>query len=110
MTRITINQNQLREMIGLYVHYHGVFCQVVEILDDGPTLVLIDLEAHISIQADQHGEAHRKVPKTYAVNILSPDQVEFSGAFLALEPLEAEDVPPHFYTNPVAPPPLPVDP
>ncbi len=88
---IKISTEQIRDMIGLQVKYHNVYCRVVEILDDGPTIILEDLEAHISIQADQHGEAHRRVPQTYTVSVLSPDKLEFSPAFLSLEPLETHD-------------------
>jgi len=87
-TMIQLNTEQMRDMIGLRVKYHEVYCQVIEIIEDGPSLILEDLEMHISIQADQHGEAHRKVPKTYTVTILSQDMSEFSPAFLALEPLD----------------------
>jgi len=84
---IQLDTIQMRSMIGLRVKYLEVHCQVVEILEDGPAIILEDLEQHIHIQADQHGEAHRKVPKTYTVTILSQDCLEFSAAFLALEPL-----------------------
>lgn len=84
---ISITTEQMRDMIGLQVRYHEVYCRVVEILEDGPTLVLEDLEQHISIQPDQHGEAHRKVPKIYTISVLTHDKLEFSPAFLALEPL-----------------------
>jgi len=80
-------------MIGLQVRYHDVYCRVVEVLEDGPAIILEDMEQHISIQADQHGEAHRRVPQTYTITILSSDKLEFSATFLALEPLE-----PHEYS------------
>ena len=85
---ITLDTDQMRSMIGLRVKYHEVHCQIVEILEDGPTLILEDLDHHFSIQADQHGEAHRKVPQTYSINVLSNDKLEFSAMFLALEPID----------------------
>ena len=85
---IHFDTEQMRSMIGLRVKHHEVYCQVVEIIEDGPAIVLEDLEKHTSIQADQHGEAHRKVPKTYTITILSKDQYEFSPEFLALEPID----------------------
>ena len=84
-----LDTEQIRNMIGLQVKHHEVNCQVVEIIEDGLAIVLEDLEQHTSIQGDQHGEAHRKVPKTYTVSVLSEDQTEFTPAFLALEPVEA---------------------
>jgi len=86
MTKLNISIEQLRSMIGLKVLYNHVTCRVVEILEDGPALVLEDLEHRQKIQPDQHGEAHRIAPKTYTVDILSPDCTEFSSAFLAMEP------------------------
>lgn len=88
---INIDSEQIRDMIGLQVKYHDVYCRVVEVLEDGPSIILEDMERHISIQADQHGEAHRRVPKTYTISLLSPDKLEFSAAFLALEPLELHE-------------------
>jgi len=88
---ITITTEQIRSMIGLQVRYHQVYCRVVEVLDDGPAIILEDMEAHICIQADQHGEAHRRVPQTYTISILTSDRLEFSSAFLALEPLEQHE-------------------
>jgi len=84
---ITITSEQMSNMIGLRVRHHNVYCQIVEILEDSPALILEDLEHHISIQPDQHGEAHRKVPKTYTIKILTHDKLEYSPAFLALDPI-----------------------
>lgn len=86
VNKIVFTTEQVRSMIGLRVVFHDNHWQIVEVLDDGPHLVLESLERHKSIQADQHGEAHRKVPKTYTIPILSPDRLEFSGEFLTLIP------------------------
>ncbi|MDH5545320.1 MAG: hypothetical protein OEZ43_06985 [Gammaproteobacteria bacterium] len=88
MNRLHITTDQLRNMIGLLVRYEGVHCKVVEVVDEGPAIVLEDLEFHLSIQADQHGEAHRRVPQTYTIEVFSPDQLEFSMGFLNIEPVE----------------------
>ena len=87
---ISITTEQMRDMIGLRVLYHNVDCQIVEVLEDGPALILEDLEHHISIQPDQHGEAHRKVPKTYTIKILTHDRLEYSPTFLSLDPIPLE--------------------
>jgi len=84
---ITITTEQISDMIGLRVRYRDVYCQVVEILEDSPAIILEDLEQHISIQPDQHGEAHRRVPKTYMIKILTHDKLEFSPDFLSLDPV-----------------------
>jgi len=54
----------LRNLIGRQVLYHGVRYEIIEVLEEGPSLVLEDCEDHKTIQADQHGEAHRRVPQT----------------------------------------------
>lgn len=87
MSHQPISFDNLRDMIGLKVSYKGVACQVVEVIEEDLAVVLADMESHIGIQADQHGEAHRKVPKTYTIDIYTPDRREFSSAFLSLEPL-----------------------
>lgn len=88
MQTLSITLEQLRGMIGLRVLHMDCECQVVEVLEDGPSLVLMDMETHSTIQADQHGEAHRRVPVTYTVPVLDPGARNFSAEFLALEPLE----------------------
>jgi len=82
-----MTSEQLHDMIGQCVVFEDVYCQVVEIIEDGPSLVLEDLEAHVGIQPDQHGEAHRRVPKTYTIQVFSSDGNEFSAEFLSLEPI-----------------------
>ena len=62
---------QLHQYIGCEITYEGTRCQLIEILEDGPSLVFLNLEHSTSIQSDQHGCAHRKVQKTYTVPCLS---------------------------------------
>lgn len=87
MSQLNIDLNHLRTMIGLHVHYRGVHCVVLEILEDGPAIVLEDREQHTNIQPDQHGEAHRKVPRTYTIHIYNAERIEFSTEFLSLQPI-----------------------
>ncbi len=89
MNAITVSVDQLRGMIGLLVKHDGRRCLMVEVLEDGPSLVLQSLDPETTIQPDQHGEAHRKVPRVFTVAVLSEDQLEFSSIFLNLEPLDA---------------------
>ncbi|MDH5299993.1 MAG: hypothetical protein OEW58_01360 [Gammaproteobacteria bacterium] len=86
--QLDVSFDNLRDMIGMQVRYRGVCCQIVEVIEEDFSLVLADLESHLGIQADQHGEAHRKVPKTYTVHIYNPDKKEFSSSFLTLEPVD----------------------
>lgn len=65
--------DHLRNLIGTRARYHGDLFEIIEILEDGPALVLQNCDEHTTIQADQLGEAHRRVPQTMTLSIsLSP--------------------------------------
>jgi len=63
--------SQLHLYIGNEITINGSRCQLIEILEDGPALVFMCMEHHLSIQGDQHGTAYRKVNKTYTIPCLS---------------------------------------
>lgn len=81
---IEITLTQLRGMIGQEVIYQGIACRVIEVLEDGPSLVLEDLSAR-SLQADRFGDPRRHVPDTYTVPVLEPDRCAIHAAFLELD-------------------------
>jgi len=83
MSEIAISLEQLRGMIGIEFHYNNKACQVVEVLEDGPSLVLQYFEN--DIQNNQHGNAHRRVPETFCIPVLSQDKKELSELFLSLD-------------------------
>ena len=87
-TEPNIAVSELRGLIGSYVRHDGARCEVVEVLEDGPAIVLHECLDHPAIQADQHGEAHRRVPSMITVPILSPDGSQLSAAFLQLDLLD----------------------
>jgi len=70
MTPPVSDINSLRRAIGQRVRFQDVVFEIIEILEDGPSFVLQDCEEHTSIQPDQHGEAHRRVPQTMTLPIL----------------------------------------
>jgi len=70
MTPLISDIESLRSAIGQHVRFHNVVFEIIEILEDGPSFVLQDCEEHTSIQPDQHGEAHRRVPQTMTLPIL----------------------------------------
>jgi len=78
---INIDIARLQQLIGNEVQHKGKPCHIIEILEDGPSLILQQRTLSSTIQADQHGEAHRKVPTTYTVPILDSDGVAYSSAF-----------------------------
>lgn len=61
----------LRGLIGREVQYEGVLCQVIDVLVDGPALVLGRRGQRGVIQTDQYGDARRRVPQTYTVPLRS---------------------------------------
>jgi hypothetical protein len=79
---IDLDINRLAVLIGREVDYNGISCQIVEILEDGPALVL---QYHnYTIQADQHGEAHRKAPNTTIIPIYDAEGDDWHPEFIAL--------------------------
>lgn len=62
----------LRETIGQPVHHQGRQCVIIEVLDEGPTLVL-QCDQGRDIQADQFGNAKRRVPPVYHIPLFKDD-------------------------------------
>ena len=87
---LNITIHQLRGLIGLQVHYMHCNCVIVEVLEDGPSIVLRADEA-TCIQHDQHGDAHRHVPRTMSIPVLSQDKTELSSALLSLDLIDSID-------------------
>jgi hypothetical protein len=82
---INITLHQLRGMIGLHVVHNGIRCQIIEVLEDGPSIVLQSLTSGGTIQSNQHGDATRRVTETYTIPVLTRDKTEIHPLYLALE-------------------------
>lgn len=79
---IDIDVNRLTVLIGREVHYNGKTCLIVEILEEEPALVL---QYHdTTIQTDQHGEAHRRVPNTLTIPVFENDGGNWHPEFVSL--------------------------
>lgn len=61
----------LHGLMGRGLVYDGVPCRLIEVLSDGPTLVLMREDARGLIQPNQFGEARRRVPQTYHIPLRS---------------------------------------
>ena len=85
MSTLNITLSQLRNMIGLNVIHHGEGYQIIEVLEQSTELVLMKLQNATTIQADQHGDAHRRVPHTITIPVLTADKTELHPSFLALD-------------------------
>ena len=88
MSELIITLDQLRGMIGLHLLHQGIPCRVIEVLEDGPSLVLQSINEEPSIQANQHGEATRRTPVSYTVPVLNDTQTELHAQFLKLDLVE----------------------
>ena len=87
MDQLTVTIEQLRNMIGVEVWHEGTRCEVLEVLEDGPSLILVNADG-ATIQTDQFGNPSRRVPQTHAVPVLSNDGTALHPAFLALDLVE----------------------
>ncbi len=61
----------LQKFIGEEIVYNGSHCQLIEVLHEGPSLVLMCVDKQTTIQTDQHGGAHRRVQETYTISCIS---------------------------------------
>jgi hypothetical protein len=76
--------DDLRHIIGKQLNYKGHSCEIIEVLEDGPQLVLRNLDynpiadeandGRNPIQPNQFGEAHRRTPETFTVPALDKNQ------------------------------------
>lgn len=64
--------SQLRQLSGARVRYLEDVWEIVEVLDDGPTLVLESLKRRV-VQGSQYGEGHRRVPQRLSIPLLTND-------------------------------------
>lgn len=62
-------EERARALLGTEVRYRGTLCRAIELLDEPARLILEDGDHATHVQADQHGDAHRKVPKTYTIHL-----------------------------------------
>lgn len=81
---VSVALADLRQYLGRRVVSDGVECEIVEVLEDGPALILQEASSHLAIQPDQHGEAHRHAPITRMVPVLNPERTDYAAAFLHL--------------------------
>jgi hypothetical protein len=82
--KLPITVDELRKMIGISVHYRGFSGSIVEVLEDGPSLVL-QCMGNNSIQHNLHGHPTRRSPETITVRVLSENGKSLHRDFLELE-------------------------
>ena len=60
----------LQALVGREAVVDGVRCQVIEILEAGPRVVVCELDG-AEIQANQYGDPQRRVPRTHTLPLRS---------------------------------------
>ena len=85
--KLPITVNELRKMIGLSVYYRGQHGSIIEVLEDGPSLVL-QAAGSDRIQHNLHGHPTRLSPNTMTVRVLSENGTSLHRDFLELELVE----------------------
>lgn len=80
----TPSLERLRACIGRELDFEGHHCRVIEVLEDGPALVLSCETAAAVIQPNQHGDATRRVPRTRTVPVMNAEGTALNPDFVAL--------------------------
>ena len=65
-----VDPDKLKKLLGQFLSYQGIPCQVIEILADEPALVSRDSHARKVIQPNQYGDAGDWVTETFTVAVL----------------------------------------
>lgn len=81
---LPITVKELRAIIGMDVIYHGQHAQVIEVLEEGPSLVLQASGTDV-IQSNMLGHPTRRSPETLTVRVLSEDGKALHKDFLDLD-------------------------
>lgn len=79
-----LNLHQLRQFIGREVEFQGQTCCVIEVLEEGPALVLSCTHGAKVIQPNQHGDAARRVPRTCSIPVFTQDRQHLHPDFMSL--------------------------
>jgi len=82
--KLPISVKELRAMIGMSVVYKGNHGTIIEVLEDGPSLVL-NTKDTASIQRNLHGYPTRVSPHTLTVRVLSENGTALHKEFLDLD-------------------------
>ncbi len=73
MSQDPLDPARLRMLLGLRLDWDGCRWEVIEVLTEGPTVVLRAADGRRAIQPNQHGEALRRTPAMREVPVLDAD-------------------------------------
>jgi hypothetical protein len=75
---------QWQSLIGYETDFRGRRYRVVELLEDGPALILQAIDSGV-IQTNQFGEAQRRVAENFVIPIYGADGVTLNSGFTELD-------------------------
>ena len=75
---------RLRGLIGTRLRHQGQSCRIIEVVEPGPMLIVQCENTNGVIQANQYGDATRRVPKTISIPVLSEDGSDYHPEFRLL--------------------------
>ena len=84
---LSIEPAKLKNLLGHHLNYSGTPCRVIEILDEGPALVLQDCGEYAAIQSSQYGEARRRVARVFTVPLLNLRRDDINPSLIGLKTL-----------------------
>lgn len=90
MDSTTNTLTSAKKLLGKMVRFGQRRYRVIELLADSAELVLEAVSDNQTIQPDQHGHAHRKVPLTIVIPVFSADQQQFHPQFMLIQELHDE--------------------
>ena len=77
--------SEMARLVGERIIHEGVPCEVIDVLYEGPSLVLARRDSHSDvIQRDEHGDPRRRVPRTYTVPLHSQNGPDLHPVVLKL--------------------------
>ncbi|MHB1175080.1 MAG: hypothetical protein ACYCZJ_08150 [Sulfuriferula sp.] len=85
MEALPISLAQLQGMIGMRLRWRDLDYEIVEVLEDGPSLVAQSFAASTAIQSDVHGRARREVQQVVVIPVLNSDKTLLHPEFLEIE-------------------------
>ncbi|MHB1246066.1 MAG: hypothetical protein ACYCY1_02250 [Sulfuriferula sp.] len=85
MEVLPISLAQLQGMIGMRLRWRDDDYDIVEVLEDGPSLVAQSAATDTSIQSDVHGRARREVQHVVVIPVLNSDRTLLHPEFLEIE-------------------------
>ncbi len=85
MEALPISLAQLQGMIGTRLRWRDEDYNVVEVLEDGPSLVAQSTTTGTRIQSDVHGRARREVQQVVIIPVLTTDKTLLHPEFLEIE-------------------------